>query len=207
MFSFQWRSSSEEEYDMVSFYIDGELKDEISGETDWQQKTYAITSEGEHSVFWVYEKDYTASAFYDCAWVDDIVWNPATKQSILLKPGWNLVTLERPIVAEDAEKFLGLRPKMLNAGYYVFCPNIDSLKIGVGYWIFSTQELPMELSPDLTQLSWETAGLNPGWNFIGMAVNSNWQNQAGTIWQWLNGGFSRGTTDSLSRGNAYWVRP
>ena len=39
---FYWKVSCEDANDYLQFYIDGMLKDEISGEVDWQQKSYAL---------------------------------------------------------------------------------------------------------------------------------------------------------------------
>ena len=43
----------------------------ISGEVDWTQVTYPLTS-GQHTLKWRYKKDFAGSAGSDCGWVDDI---------------------------------------------------------------------------------------------------------------------------------------
>ena len=72
--SFYWRVSSEPDYDLLSFRIDGQEMDVISGSTSWIKKTFTITGEGEHYYTWTYNKDRSYSANSDCAWVDDVVW-------------------------------------------------------------------------------------------------------------------------------------
>ena len=73
-FSFSWKVSSENYYDWLSFCIDGERQDRISGSTSWFQKDYSIDGSGEHLLAWIYAKDYSFSDYNDCGWVDDIVW-------------------------------------------------------------------------------------------------------------------------------------
>jgi hypothetical protein len=75
--SFYWKVSSEADWDFLEFYIDGELQDQISGEVDWQQMTYAITGSGSHTLEWRYFKDAGASGGEDCGWVDKLEWTGA----------------------------------------------------------------------------------------------------------------------------------
>ena len=134
--------------------------------------------------------------------------DPVSSQKLELKPGWNLVTLTRPIVAESVTLFLSLKPLMLDAWNkcYVRCTSKDDIKIGVGYWIFSrTEQPPIDLVHEQTQTSYETAGLTNGWNLVGMANNSTWMSQADEIWQWLDGMFQTIAKEELPTGGAYWV--
>ncbi|KAJ6242830.1 transmembrane protein [Anaeramoeba flamelloides] len=71
--SFYWKVSSEEDYDFLRFYIDGELQDEISGEVDWIKKTYTVDKESTHILEWRYSKDGSAGDGMDCGWVDQLV--------------------------------------------------------------------------------------------------------------------------------------
>lgn len=132
---------------------------------------------------------------------------PVNSQTIVLKPGWNLVTLERPITTADAERFIALKPITLDSASksYVYCSSKDKLKIGTGYWIFSKTAKTIELTRDQSQTTWETAGLNKGWNLVGVADNSTWMNQAADIWQWLNGKFQKVSKEKLTEGRAYMV--
>ncbi len=69
---FYWKVSSEEGYDFLRFYIDGNEQDgSISGEVDWQQKTYNIPL-GTHTLRWTYTKDFVASVGSDCGWLDKV---------------------------------------------------------------------------------------------------------------------------------------
>ena len=74
-FSFYYKVSSENAYDWLSFYVDGELLDRWSGEQDWTRATF-ILPEGQHQLKWEYSKDAGASSGQDRAWVDFIVFPP-----------------------------------------------------------------------------------------------------------------------------------
>ncbi len=66
---FYWKVSSENNYDYLKVYIDGEEQSRISGEADWQQKVFTIGS-GSHKVTWSYAKDSSVSRGSDRGWVD-----------------------------------------------------------------------------------------------------------------------------------------
>ena len=72
--AFYWKVSSEESFDKLSFSIDGIQQNAISGDTDWCQKSYTISGEGEHYLTWTYSKDSLWSKLSDCAWIDDVSW-------------------------------------------------------------------------------------------------------------------------------------
>ncbi|HTZ22100.1 MAG TPA: immunoglobulin domain-containing protein [Opitutaceae bacterium] len=84
--SFWWKVSSEAGYDYLSFYIDGILQSgQISGNVDWQQKTYTLTS-GSHTLKWIYAKDISYSVGSDCGWVDQVVIAGPTPPTITTQP-------------------------------------------------------------------------------------------------------------------------
>ena len=58
---FYWKVSSEANYDYLQFYIDGTLKDQISGEVAWTQKSYAVSS-GIHILKWRFIKNSSGSS-------------------------------------------------------------------------------------------------------------------------------------------------
>ncbi|NPA68277.1 MAG: T9SS type A sorting domain-containing protein, partial [Chlorobi bacterium] len=67
--SFYKKVSSESGYDYLKFYIDGTEKGSWSGEVDWSQESYSVTT-GTHTFKWEYSKDGSVSNGSDCAWVD-----------------------------------------------------------------------------------------------------------------------------------------
>jgi len=68
---FYWKVSSEANFDFLRFYIDGVEQERISGNVDWQQKTYGISS-GSHTLKWAYTKDGSVNSGSDCGWLDKV---------------------------------------------------------------------------------------------------------------------------------------
>jgi immune inhibitor A len=85
--TFYWKVSCEQYFDFLGFYVDGALQPgAISGEQDWQQKSFAIPS-GYHVLQWVYDKDSSVNRGLDCGWVDKVVFTktaPAISPLMLL---------------------------------------------------------------------------------------------------------------------------
>jgi DNA-binding beta-propeller fold protein YncE len=71
--NFYWKVSSENTFDELTFYVDGvpEPGYQISGEVDWEQKTYSIGA-GSYLVKWEYKKDSSLSSGSDCGWLDKV---------------------------------------------------------------------------------------------------------------------------------------
>ena len=61
---------------------------------------------------------------------------PSSKQTLELKPGWNLVTLAKPLDAMpgNVQKFLSLKPVFFDfrTFSFVFCNRAEDLKTGIG---------------------------------------------------------------------------
>ncbi|MCK9616536.1 MAG: T9SS type A sorting domain-containing protein [Lentimicrobiaceae bacterium] len=79
--SFFCKVSSEPDYDFLTFYIDGVVIAQWSGEVDWTRVAYPI-SEGSHTLSWIYNKDVSQSNGSDAAWVDYIVLPPFTVPTV-----------------------------------------------------------------------------------------------------------------------------
>ncbi len=72
------RISSEEGYDYLEFFIDGELQPgSISGEVDWIEQVHTLPA-GAHELRWRYSKDGSVSDGADAAWVDQLRFIPGT---------------------------------------------------------------------------------------------------------------------------------
>ncbi|MBL8249908.1 MAG: S8 family serine peptidase [Candidatus Competibacter sp.] len=71
--TFQWRASSEADYDYLLFYIDDVLQDWLSGETGWLTQTVNIGA-GVHEIKWIYFKDDSFSEGSDAGWVDAVAF-------------------------------------------------------------------------------------------------------------------------------------
>jgi len=74
--SFNWKVSSELDYDYLFLVVDGYIVDAISGDVDWIANSYDISGRGEHAVMWVYDKDEYVSDLMDSAWLDNVAWQP-----------------------------------------------------------------------------------------------------------------------------------
>ena len=75
MVSFARKTSTEQDYDFLRFYIDDEKVGEWSGENAWQEVSFPVGT-GSHLLRWVYEKDDVGVAGSDRCWVDQISLPP-----------------------------------------------------------------------------------------------------------------------------------
>ncbi len=81
--SFRWKASTENtegdfDWDHGEFHADGEAYF-IEGATDWQPISHTFTTDGEHTLQWIYVKDDFDDTPYgadDCIWMDAFVWEP-----------------------------------------------------------------------------------------------------------------------------------
>jgi hypothetical protein len=92
---FYWKVSSEQSHDYLQFYIDGTLKDQISGEVAWTQKSYSATS-GIHILKWRYVKDGSGYSGDDCGWVDFVQWtgpSPTQNPSVIFESSASLLLM------------------------------------------------------------------------------------------------------------------
>ena len=69
-FDYRWCISSEANYDRLSVYVDGEYRDEISGEIDsFVDCSILLPDEGLHEIRWTFSKDGSVSVGADCGWI------------------------------------------------------------------------------------------------------------------------------------------
>ena len=69
--SFDYRVSSEQYWDIFSFYVDGVLQQQWSGEVGWANFAFPLTA-GTHTLEWSYVKDPSLSSGLDAAFIDDV---------------------------------------------------------------------------------------------------------------------------------------
>ena len=81
--SFYYKVSSEPNWDLLKFWIDGTKMGQWSGTVAWTQTTYPVAA-GSHTFMWEYVKDGTQSAGSDKAWVDQIIFPPVQSAVIPL---------------------------------------------------------------------------------------------------------------------------
>ncbi len=67
--SFWYKTSSESGGDFLNFYIDDSLNNSWSGEIDWAEATFPVSS-GSHTFRWEYAKDGSLSSGSDRVWLD-----------------------------------------------------------------------------------------------------------------------------------------
>ena len=60
-------------WDYLSFSIDGTEKERWDGEVGWSQSSYPVTA-GNHTFTWKYNKDVSVNTGFDAAWVDYILF-------------------------------------------------------------------------------------------------------------------------------------
>ncbi len=75
--SFWWKVSSEANYDSLRFLIGGVEQQRISGNVDWQQRSFSVPS-GSHTLRWQYDKDFSIDSGADCGWLDQVSWTQST---------------------------------------------------------------------------------------------------------------------------------
>lgn len=87
--TFWWKVSSEEIYDYLIFYDNGNVLSQISGEVDWTQQNFVLGT-GTHILTWQYMKDISLDSGSDCGWVDQVIWTPSTIYNVY--PGGSIQT-------------------------------------------------------------------------------------------------------------------
>ena len=135
--------------------------------------------------------------------------HPFSRQILTLNSGWNMVTLTKPLKnrLESVQKFLALRPIAFDAegSSMIVCHDASSIKIGIGYWVYSKVSQSVELVQD-TEMPVSQIELKPGWNFVGMTEDASWADSAAAIWSWQNGRFIPiNNIEDLQVGQAYWI--
>lgn len=78
--TFAYRTSSQLDYDMLYFMIDGAVINPtgFSGDSGWKLFSSTIRS-GIHTVSWKYQKNYYLSSYEDCVWIDMISFPEKTE--------------------------------------------------------------------------------------------------------------------------------
>jgi hypothetical protein len=72
--SFWWKVSSYTNNNYLEFYIGSSRQARISGEVDWQQRTFNISGSGNQTIRFLYDKNSSTVRGQDRAWVDELVY-------------------------------------------------------------------------------------------------------------------------------------
>ncbi len=83
--TFWWKVSSQPNADLLSFGFDGSVVATISGEIDWQQKSFNI-SNGKHVLRWNYSKDGVLNAGLDRTFLANVRFSPVTPIEFIQHP-------------------------------------------------------------------------------------------------------------------------
>ena len=70
-----YKSITDAYLDTLSFTTNGIEAARLVGQQDWTNCTF-IVGDGTHKFRWLYSKKWPSSVGADCAWVDDVVWEP-----------------------------------------------------------------------------------------------------------------------------------
>ena len=68
-------------YDYMSFSIDGNEQQRWDGEVAWSHSSYPVTA-GIHTFTWTYRKDIYSDDGSDCAWIDNITFPPFAPEEV-----------------------------------------------------------------------------------------------------------------------------
>ncbi len=74
-YTFWWKVSSEQFFDILEFRVNGVVQTNISGEVDWTQASIPVAT-GTNVLMWRYSKDATIDAGQDAGWVDQFAFIP-----------------------------------------------------------------------------------------------------------------------------------
>jgi hypothetical protein len=83
--SFYYKTSTEQDYDYLMFYIDNVLQEQWSGETPWSRSSFPVSA-GTHEFKWRYFKDLAVGGGQDRVWIDFIAFPPPILPSVYTGP-------------------------------------------------------------------------------------------------------------------------
>jgi subtilisin-like proprotein convertase family protein len=102
--TYQWKVSSEQNYDYLVMVVDGYVKAYITGEVDWTEVTQDI-GPGTHNVDIYYLKDEATVSGQDAGWVDELVLTPITSAPVVTSASitaYENTALKHQIIATNA---------------------------------------------------------------------------------------------------------
>ena len=151
--SFYYKVSSESNYDKLHFKIDGNERNNWSGEIAWAQASYVLTP-GTHELRWEYTKDNSVSSGQDCAWIDNVVFPASTiitgvyevveKQDVMVypNPANSVLNIDLGEAQSDVVVYnsLGQMVKRVEMASGTVQVNVEDLNAGV-YFVKANGEV------------------------------------------------------------------
>lgn len=83
---FWWKISSETNADKLRLTVDSTNYATISGEVDWQQRSFLVSRGKSQKLQWTYSKNDAGSSGQDCAWIDQVRFGPPSPPSLTSRP-------------------------------------------------------------------------------------------------------------------------
>ena len=189
---FQWKVSSEENYDWLKCWVDDDLQRTISGSVDWSEEQVLVPL-GLHNVRWVYTKDASEAEGEDAGWVDQVVKNSDVELTIFQQPQSNVHQLgDSVLLSVGAVGLPTLQYQWFFNGQAIQGSDQPKLKLPLlvspirasGYIeIFSSGDQQSIMSQAVTLTLAKDIDLSDGldqphWNFENSETESVWQRQS-----------------------------
>jgi hypothetical protein len=111
---FDFRVSSEKDYDYLKFFVDNNLVAQWSGETGWNRHVHLLEP-GNRLLEWRYQKDVNTIKGDDAAWIDNIVFPAHAFDSIDI----GILQLKEPSGGKSLGHSEKLRLNLVNSGRQV----------------------------------------------------------------------------------------
>ncbi|MEX0981766.1 MAG: C25 family cysteine peptidase [Bacteroidales bacterium] len=140
---FDYKVSSEKNYDFLKFYLDSMLIDEWSGNTGWKRHVQ-ILDPGKHLLEWRYQKDLNTTNGEDAAWIDNVVFPANSFDSIDM----GIYQLKGPVSSKSLGDAETLQILVVNAGSQQVTGFFAGYSIGGSEWVehyYSDTVLPGDI--------------------------------------------------------------
>ena len=180
---FSWKVSSEQGYDFLRLYVNGQRYTDISGEINWYEAEVTL-QDGSHQIRWTYVKDGSVTSGADAGWLDNVSWDTAagSRQLTLNKSGTGGGTVvTSPIVRvcdEECDGFVSL----VDANSWLYLTATANSQSEFTGWTGACsgqgQECQLFVSADITTMAIFNYGIAPdNDNFASAAVISGGSGQ------------------------------
>lgn len=127
---------------------------------------------------------------------------------LLLRPGWNLITLQLNPLAETERRLADYHPMTVASKSYCVA---NKLVAGEGYWVFNRRNNVVSVDVVGDMLTTKPPIVKRRWQLIGIVSDVTLgefrQGMVLHVWQWSGGGFRLVQDDAqvLKGGQAYWM--